>query len=408
MTKHPAWSCYPEGLEPSRRTFLRALAGAAAASSLAVPDRARAQDAPRAQDVKGVKSRGIQSGEGVPADIPSAYPEGAVRLNFNENPLGPSPKAVAAIVEEDFRDCNRYNNIEPLSAEIAARHGVSEEQVLLGCGSTEFLNITPWTFLRDGGNMVVHDPGYGWPVRVAKNMGAQIVPVPLGPQGSLDPTALARAVNRDTRLVYFANPNNPTGGNLPYDEVQALAESLPSDVVLMVDEAYHVFLPPGKTAMELVRQGAPVIVARTFSKAYGLAGLRLGYVVAPKAIIEKLQTFWMLDLGVNTAANVGARAALEDDEHLSRYVATITEGVATLRDGVKKLGRESYPHNAPFLMVDLEQEARPVVQALRKKKVYVTDGKAWNMPRFLRVSVGLPSDHQAFLRALGEVLERPS
>jgi histidinol-phosphate aminotransferase len=393
--KHPAWSCYPEGVEPSRRAFLRAVAAAAAASSLAAPQRVFAQ-----KEVEG----GPNVGEGVPDDIPTAYPEGAVRINFNENPIGPSPKAIEAVVKHDFQGSNRYNNITPLTEAIAEHHGVSPKEVLVGCGSTEFLNIAPWTFLGDGGSMLLHDPAYGWSAKVAKSMGAKVVKVPLAPQGSMDARALRKAYNVETRFVYVANPNNPTGSTLPYEDVSLLAEALPRKAVLVVDEAYNVFLPPGKTAVDLVRDGAPVVALRTFSKAYGLAGLRLGYALAPEALIKKLETYWMLDLSINAAAAAAGPAALQDREHVDRYVRTITEAVKMLRAGAKALDLESYPHVAPFLMIDLGREAAPVLKALRKKKVYVTDGKSWGKPTFLRVSVGLAADNQAFLKTLGEVL----
>ena len=319
-------------------------------------------------------------------------PRGPVRLNFNENPIGPSRKAIDAVVKHDFYGSNRYNNIAPLTDVIAEHHHMSPKEVLIGCGSTEFLNILPWTVLGDGGSMLLHDPAYGWSAKVAKSMGAKVVKVPLAPQGAMDGDALKKAYNDETRFVYIANPNNPTGS------------ALPKKAVLVVDEAYNVFLPPGKTGIDLVRDGAPVIALRTFSKAYGLAGLRVGYAVAPEARIKKLQTYWMLDLSINAAAAAAVPAALQDQEHLGRYVRTITEGVHLIRAGTKALGLESYPHVAPFVMVDLGRKAAPVKKALLEKNVYVTDGKSWDKPTFLRVSVGLPEDDRRFLDALGEVL----
>ncbi len=393
--KHPAWSCYPEGLVPSRRAFLKAVAAAAAATSLSSPQRAFAQS-----KVTG----GPNVGDGVPDDIPTGYPQGAVRLNFNENPIGPSRKAIDAVAKHDFYGSNRYNNIAPLNDVIAEHHHVSPKEVLIGCGSTEFLNILPWTLLGDGGSMLLHDPAYGWSAKVAKSMGAKVVKVPLAPQGAMDADALKKAYNDETRFVYIANPNNPTGSALPYKDIVSLAEALPKKAVLVVDEAYNVFLPPGKAGIDLARDGASVIALRTFSKAYGLAGLRVGYAVAPEALIKRLQTYWMLDLSINAAAAAAVPAALQDQEHLGRYVRTITEGVHLIRAGTKALGLESYPHVAPFVMVDLGRKAAPVKKALLERNVYVTDGKSWDKPTFLRVSVGLPEDDRRFLDALGEVL----
>jgi histidinol-phosphate aminotransferase len=336
--------------------------------------------------------------------IPGAYPEDAVLLNFNENPLGPSPKALSAILEHGLTGANRYNNIFPLMGTLARHHEIAEKNLLLGCGSTEFLHIAPWTFLKEGHSLVLPDPSYGWSAGVAASMGADIVRVPLLQDGSLDVAQFSKALDAKTRLVYIANPNNPTGAALTLDEVNAIVEALPDDAVLFVDEAYSQFLTREETSIDLVKKGAPVIVARTFSKAFGLAGLRLGYAIAPEEVTEKLKTYWLWDLGINAAVNVAAPAALTDTEHVTSYTRTVDEGLEYLRTGLKELGFASMPHRAPFFMVDLKREAKPVVAALEQKKVYVRDGKAWNKPTFLRISVGRPTENQACLDAIRQVL----
>lgn len=390
MKTHPAWSCYPLGLDPSRRSFLKALATAAAASTLACQKEVAGQQQATATE------------EGV--EIPGAYPKGAALLHFNENPLGPSPKAIAAILENQLRDSNRYNNIAPLTSTVARHHDVSEKQLILGCGSTEFLHIAPWTFLREGHSLVLPDPSYGWSAEVARSMGAEVIRVPLDAEGRVDTKTLGSAFDRHTRLVYLANPNNPTGASLEFNEVLALCEALPAEAVLLVDEAYSPFLPHGRSAIDLVHKDAPVIVTRTFSKAYGLAGLRLGYAIAPERWIEKLKTFWLWDLGINAAVNVAGPAALADEQHVQRYVAAVDQGLERLRSGLNELGFRPLPHRAPFFMVDLRREAKPVAKALEKRSVFVRDGKAWRKPTFLRVSVGRASENEAFLDALRQVL----
>lgn len=388
MSTHPPWSCYPGGLEPSRRRFLEVLATAATGSVLACQGKAPSQEAT------------IETED----DIPGASPEGAVLLNFNENPLGPSPKALSAIVQNGLTGANRYNNIYPLIDNLAQHHDVSEKNLLLGCGSTEFLHIAPWTYLKEGHNLVLPEPSYGWSAGVAASMGADIARVPLLEDGSIDIARLLKAVDRNTRLVYIANPNNPTGAGLTLDEVNELVTALPDDAVLLVDEAYSQFLPREETSIDLVKKGAPVIVARTFSKAFGLAGLRLGYAIAPEEVIEKLKTFWLWDLGINAAVNVAAPAALADTDHVNTYIRTVDAGLAYLREGLTDLGLASMRHRAPFFMVDLGREAKPVVEALEHKRVYVRDGKAWNKPTHLRISVGLPAENKALLQAIRQIL----
>jgi histidinol-phosphate aminotransferase len=386
LDRDRSWTCYPQGASLARRTFLQALAAAAAGASIS-------------------RLGFAQEGAGEPLpDFPAGgFAKGSVRLNFNENPLGPSPKAIAAVLENGLGESNRYNLIDPLIERIARHHDVSAENVLVGCGSTEFLQFAPWAFLMDGGNIVLPVPTYGWCGGVAKMMGRESIQVPLGPEGTVDVAGLKKAVTHETRMLYIANPNNPTGAGLTLDEIASLTEALPEGAMLFVDEAYNDFLPEGKSAIELVRRGAPVLVTRTFSKGFGLAGLRLGYAIGSDAVLDKLKSVWWGDLGINTAVHAAAPAALDDTEHVAHYVRTIDSGLQQLKSGLASKGFKPYPHRAPFFMVDLGKPARPLVRALQEKKVYVRDGSSWDMPTFLRVSVGTAEENESFLRTLDEI-----
>jgi histidinol-phosphate aminotransferase len=386
MDRDRSWSCYPQGASFARRSFLQALAAAAAGVSLS-------------------RFGFAQEGAGEPLpDFPvGGFTKGSVRLNFNENPLGPSPKAIAAVLENGLRESNRYNLIEPLLDRIAKHHDVPKKSVLVGCGSTEFLQFAPWAFLRDGGNIVLPVPTYGWCGGVAKTMGREVIEVPLGPEGTIDVAGLKRAITRDTRMLYIANPNNPTGAGITLDEVASLTEALPDGAMFFVDEAYNDFLPEGKSAIDLARRGAPVLVTRTFSKGFGLAGLRLGYAIGSDPVLDKLKEVWWGDLGINTAVHVAAPAAMDDTEHVARYVKTVDSGLKQLKSGLAAKGFKPYPHRAPFFMVDLGKTARPLVRALQGKNVYVRDASAWDMPTFLRVSVGTAEENESFLRTLHEI-----
>jgi histidinol-phosphate aminotransferase len=386
-----SWSCYPQGVAASRRAFLRTLAGAAAVSglsSLAFSQSAAVDEAE----------------EALPDFPPGGFPQGSTRLNFNENPLGPSKRAIDAVLANGLKSSNRYNLIEPLIARIARHHGIDPKSVVVGCGSTEFLQFAPWAYLNDGSNIVLPTPTYGWCGGVAETMGREVVRVPLAARGRIDVSALKRAIGPRTRMVYVANPNNPTGATLALDEIASIAEAVPEGGVFLVDEAYNDFLPDGRSAIELVKKGAPVLVLRTFSKGFGLAGLRLGYAVGPDPVLEKLKTVWWGDLGINTAVYVAAPAALDDVEHVKRYVAVIDSGLEQLKSGLAKHGFESYPHRAPFFMVDTKQRARPLVGALQKRNVFVRDGSSWDMPTFLRVSVGTTEENESLLRTLREIV----
>ena len=405
LLRPPGFECYPTGLGPSRRAFLRAVAataaGTATAGALAGCDAAPAmQDAvPEPAPASGSAADAMSS---VPTFPEGGFPEGAVRIGFNENPLGPSPRALEAIAADGLAAGNRYNYPDTVRDRIAAHHGASRENVLVGCGSTEFLQFLPWGFLKPGTtSLVLPEITYGWCGGVASAIGAEVIRTPMGPEGALDVAAMRAAIRPDTRIVYLANPNNPTGAAVSGDEIATLAEAVPEGGILIVDEAYAEFLPEDAVAMALA--GGPVIVARTFSKAYGMAGLRVGYVIGSGPMFEKATGVWWGDFGLNTAAAVAVAPALADREHVTNYVQTVDDGLAELRDGLTELGARPWPHRAPFLMADLGSEALPVVWELFRRGIYVQDGAGWGLPTFLRISVGLSEHHQALLSALQEI-----
>jgi histidinol-phosphate aminotransferase len=386
-----SWSCYPDGLHPTRRAFLKTLAAAAAAAGTSLPAVTSGQES-------------SPVGGPIPDFPPGGFPEGSVQLNFNENPLGPSEKVIAAFLENGFADANRYNYIDPLIEAIARHHAMPFENVLVGCGSTEFLQFTPWAFLKDGGKMVMPSPSYGWMGMVAESMGRHVIRVPLAENGVVDTARLKKSIRRDTRIVYVANPNNPTGAPIPHEEIVSLAGAVPSGAVLVVDQAYHDFLPDGDLIFDLVREGAPILVLRTFSKAYGLAGLRLGYAIGSDSVLGTLRTVWWGDYGINTATRVAGPVALADQEHVRRYVKLIDAGLEQLRSGLTDLGCKPYPYRAPFFMVDFGRPTTEQVRSLYEQQIYVRDGSFWDMPDFMRISVGTPNDNSTFLKAIHELV----
>ena len=377
LSRPLGFECYPTGLGPSRRTFLRAVAataaGAATAGALPGCDTAPGtQDTAPAPAPAGSAADALGS---VPVFPEGGFAEDAVRIGFNENPLGPSPKALAAIAADGLAAGHRYNYPETVRDRIAAHHGARRENVLVGCGSTEFLQFLPWGFLKPGTtSLVLPEITYGWCGGVAASIGAEVIRTPMGPEGTLDVAAMRAAVRPDTRIVYIANPNNPTGAAVSGDEIASLAEAVPEGGILIVDEAYAEFLPEDAVAQALA--GGPVIVARTFSKAYGMAGLRFGYVIGSGPMFEKATGVWWGDFGLNTAAATACGPALDDQEHVEKYVQTIDDGLAELRAGLTELGSVSWPHRAPFLMTDLGSEALPVVWELFRRGIYVQDGPA--------------------------------
>ncbi len=384
-------SCYPDGLMPTRRSFLRTIAAAAAAAGVSAPAAA-------------AEVEGSAVEEPIPGFPPAGFPDDSVRMNFNENPLGPSKRVIGALLENGLQGCNRYSYIDPLVEAIARHHAIPAGNVLVGCGSTEFLQFTPWAFLRDGGSIVLPTPSYGWSAGVAETMGRQAIRVPLGHAGSVDIAAMVKAIRPDTRMVYVANPNNPTGAPVSRDEIVLLIRALPPSAVLIVDEAYHDFLPDGGGSIELAIDGAPILVLRTFSKAYGLAGLRLGYAIGPGSVLDRVRTVWWEDFGINTAALIAGPAALADQAHVQNYVAHIDKGLEQLRSGLTELGAKPLPHRAPFFMADFAAATNPMVRSLQKMGIYVQPGAKWGMPTYMRISVGTGEENAAFLEAVREIM----
>ncbi|MFQ6109348.1 MAG: pyridoxal phosphate-dependent aminotransferase, partial [Candidatus Aminicenantales bacterium] len=230
------------------------------------------------------------------------YPEGAVRLNKNENPLGPSPRALNAMAEA-LHQAHRYTSSQRLIEELASFHSISKDMVLAGCGSTEFLRIAPWTFLRNGGELVTGLQTYQTLIRECRRIGIGVHTLPLGKDFTFDLDYLKKAVSQATRMVYIVNPNNPTGTCLDFEEVEKFCASLPTPIIVFIDEAYAQFLEDRqqRDGITLVKKGYNVIVSRTFSKVHGLAGMRLGYVVSTASNIEELKKFSLRSMWINKA-----------------------------------------------------------------------------------------------------------
>ncbi len=215
----------------------------------------------------------------------------------------------------------------------------------------------------------------------------------------VDTARMKKSIRRDTRIVYVANPNNPTGAPIPHEEIVSLAEAVPSGGVLMVDQAYHDFLPDGDRVFDLVRQGAPILVLRTFSKAMGWP-VYDSATRSDRTGASTLRTVWWGDYGINTATRIAGPVALADQKHVQRYIELIDKGLAQLRSGLTELGLKPYPYRAPFFMVDFGRPTTELVRSLYDQQIYVRPGAFWGMPNFMRISVGTARDNETFLKAI--------
>jgi len=328
-----------------------------------------------------------------------------VKLASNENPLGPSPKAVEA-ARAAVAEVNRYpdGQATELRAALAAHLDMPVSHIVAGNGSVEIIELVARAFLAPGDNAVISEHAF---VRfrqivAAHNHGVRHVPMR---DWTHDLAAMARAIDARTRLVFVANPNNPTGTWNRRAEVEALVAALPKGCLLVLDEAYFEYTddPDYPDGIELVRRGAPVIATRTFSKVYGLGGLRAGYAVAEPDVLEALLVIREA-FGTNSVAQAAASAALGDVEHVRRSVEMNRAEKARVASALRGRGFEVLPSLANFVTFDTRAAGREIFRRLLARGVIVRPLDPYDMASWLRVSVGTPPENAAFLAALDVVL----
>lgn len=328
----------------------------------------------------------------------------AVKLASNENPLGSSPLAIEA-AHKALAEANRYPDGGGyyLRKKLAARLDVEMDQILLGGGSTELIDIAARTLLNHGDEGLTSSgsfPMYYISIRAA---GARLVEVPLR-EYAFDLEAIARAVTPHTKLVYLANPNNPTGTMFTADALDAFLGRLPASVVVVLDEAYYEYVerPNYSRSVEGVRRGRNLVVLRTFSKVYGLAGLRIGYAIGPAALLEEMNKV-RSPFNTSGVAQAAALAALDDTAHVRRSIESNRAGLQQLGEGLAAQGVGYVPSAGNFLLVMLNSEAKPVADALLQLGLIVRPMRWMGFPNAIRVTVGTREENERFLSTLAEV-----
>lgn len=325
-----------------------------------------------------------------------------VKLASNENPLGMSPKARVA-VEKAIAGIERYPDQFDLIAKVAERTGVAQNQVVLGNGSNDVLDLIARVFLAPGRSAVFAQHAFAVYPLATLSTGAELIATPAKNYGH-DLAAMRAAVRPDTRIVWIANPNNPTGNFLPYAEVRAFLENVPKEVVVVLDEAYNEYIPPAErvdTATWLA-EFPNLVICRTFSKIYGLAGLRVGYALA-SAEIADLMNRVRQPFNVNNLALAGALAALDDDEFLQASYELNQRGMAQIVAGLEKLGLEYIKPHGNFVTFKVGDGAA-VNQKLLQQGVIVRPIGGYGLPEWLRVTIGTEPENARFLEALGQAL----
>jgi histidinol-phosphate aminotransferase len=329
----------------------------------------------------------------------------AIKLASNENPLPPSERVQKAIAAA-LGDLNRYPDGSGfyLRQALAKKHGLTSDHVVLGNGSNELIELLVRAFLRPGDEAVVPHPSFVvYPMIVQASGGIRVMV--MLKDYKLDLDAMARAITPMTKLVFIANPNNPTATMVTADEVEAFMHKVPERTIVVFDEAYIEFAlgPDFPDSLAYVKQGRKVVVLRTFSKAASLAGLRVGYAVADPDAISLMNRIRQ-PFNVNSLAQAAALAALEDESHILECVRMIEAGRHYLYDEFKALGLKYVPARANFILVDVGRSAADIYQKLLLQGVIVRPMTSFGMESALRVTVGTPGENRRLIKALKTVL----
>ncbi len=329
----------------------------------------------------------------------------SIKLASNENPLGPSPMAVEAI-RENLANLNRYpdGSGHVLVRKLAEKFNVAPENVVIGNGSDDIISMLTQTFLNPGDEAVLPKPSFLMYEIAVKTADAVPVSVPLKSL-AIDLKRMREKISTRTRMIFLCNPNNPTGTIIAADELEEFLKDIPEDIIVVVDEAYVEFArdPRCVSAVRHATDNSPVVALRTFSKAYGLAGLRVGYGIMARETAGLLNRVRQ-PFNVNLLAQAGACAALDDNVFFDKTINLIHDGLDVLHDAFDRLSIRHFPTEANFFLIDVERDANEVFERLLRMGVIVRSMNSYGYPNYIRVNAGLPGENERLIGALKAVL----
>ncbi len=329
----------------------------------------------------------------------------SIKLASNENPLGPSPKAVEA-VKEALGQLNRYPDGRgyDLIRKISQSLEIGHENIVLGNGSDEIIGLLAKALLQVGDEVIVPWPSFLMYDIMVRSVGAIPAYVPLNDSLCIDLESIQNRITPKTRMVFLCNPNNPTGTIFSKADFEKFLENIPN-IIVVVDEAYIEFVQDRTCAhgIDYLNSDIMVVTLRTFSKVYGLAGIRIGYGVMPQ-IIANLVNRIRPPFNANSLAQAAAKAALEDKEFFQKTMDLVKEGMSFLFDSLRRMGIEYFPSQANFFLINVKKNADEVFEKMLRQGVIVRSMKAYGYPEYIRINVGLPDENIRFIKALEKVI----
>lgn len=333
-----------------------------------------------------------------------------IKLASNENPLGCSPLVRQALANLSGVEIASYPapSHHPLTAKLSQKIGVSEKKITLGDGTDLLFFFLLTTFaLHTGKQMLTHDCAFLSYRVQAETLGIPTVITPLKPNWEVNIDAMIKAINQDTAIIFLANPNNPTGLLIPAGEIERLLAAIPKSTLFVLDEAYfeYTYEKGDKTTLNLLERYSNLVITRTFSKAYGLAGLRLGYAIANPEITDLLHRV-QPPFAVNRAALSAAKAALDDEDFIQQSVELNRRGMQQLQQGLDALGLKYLPSSCNFVTIDCQRDSQEIYQGLLNKGIIVRPLKQYGLPNHLRVTIGTTQQNTRVLDNLQLIYQK--
>ncbi len=330
----------------------------------------------------------------------------SIKLASNENALGPSPKATAAIANA-LKNLHRYpdGSCYYLAEKLAEKIGVNAQEIVFGNGSNEIIELLIAAFLEPDFEVITSHPTFLVYQKMVQARGGINRVVPLKDMHH-DLDGILKQINEKTRLIFLDNPNNPTGTVFTKDEFESFLDKVPESVIVVLDEAYVDFVDREirLDARNYLKSDKPVVALRTFSKAYGLAGLRIGYGLMSATISDYINRVRQ-PFNVNQLAQVAALAALEDEEHYQKTFDLTKQGIAWLSKEVSAIGCKAFATQTNFFLIDVGMDCKKLYEAMLGKGVIIRPMSAYGYPNYIRITVGLPEENKRFIKALSQSLE---